>query len=73
MKADMEKVYVEEIKTKDSIIHDLKARIDTLDLQLTNVKKENNQLQEKINCKQDDSKDIEIKNLIHDNTILNDE
>lgn len=73
MKTEMEKVYMEEIKTKDSIIHDLKARIDTLDIQLTSMKKDNTQLQEKLQAGRDESKDMEIKNLIHDNTFLNDE
>lgn len=73
MKGDMEKMYLEEKKTKDSIIHDLKSRIDTLNSQLTLIKKENEDLQIKLEEKVDDGKNQEINNLIHDNTILNEE
>ena len=69
----MEKMYLEEKKTKDSIIHDLKSRIDTLNSQLTLIKKENEDLQIKLEEKVDDGKNQEINNLIHDNTILNEE
>lgn len=69
----MEKIYLEEKKTKDSIIHDLKSRIDTLNSQLTLIKKENEDLQIKLEEKVDDGKNQEINNLIHDNTILNEE
>ena len=69
----MEKMYLEEKKTKDSIIHDLKSRIDTLNSQLTLTKKENEDLQIKLEEKVDDGKNQEINNLIHDNTILNEE
>ena len=76
MRNEMEKVYKEEKATKDSIIHDLKGRIDALNKQLTDVKNENEELKQKIQENpdlDDDEKDIEIQNLIHDNTILNEE
>ena len=70
MRTDMEKAYQEERKTKDSIIHDLKSRIDSLNRQLTESKKENEELKDSKGVAE---KDQEIRNLIHDNTILNDE
>ena len=73
MRDDMEKAYIEERQTKDSIIHDLKSRIDTLDSQLTILKKDNDDLKFKLRTGGDSDKDKEIKNLIHDNTILNEE
>ena len=64
----------EDIQTKDSIIHDLKARIDVLSNQLTEAKKENDELKEQEKGGENDlQKNIEIQNLIHDNTILNEE
>lgn len=69
LKTDMEKAYVEEKKTKDSIIHDLKARIDSLTKQNGELKRENQELKDK----DDDDREQEIRNLIHDNTILNEE
>jgi predicted RNase H-like nuclease (RuvC/YqgF family) len=74
MRAEMEKAYIEERQTKDSIIHDLKNRIDVLNKQLTDVKKENDELKSNAEKQHDDhGKEDEIRNLIHDNTILNDE
>lgn len=74
VRAEKEKFYLEERQTKDSIIHDLKNRIDALNKQLTEVKKENEDLRCKAEQNEDEiDKDQEIRNLIHDNTILNDE
>jgi hypothetical protein len=74
MRAEMEKANIEERQTKDSIIHDLKKRIDVLNKQLTDVKKENEEFKSNAEQQHDDhDKEYEIKNLIHDNTILNDE
>lgn len=64
---------IEEKATKDSIIHDLKARIDVLNKQLTEVKKENDELRRFRGDGDMDEKDDQIRKLIHDNTILNDE
>lgn len=64
---------IEEKATKDSIIHDLKARIDVLNKQLTEVKKENEELRRYRGEGDTDEKDDQIRKLIHDNTILNDE
>lgn len=73
LKSEMEQAYFEERRTKDSIIHDLKNRVDVLNRQLTDVKKENEELRSNQQDQQDDDKDQEISNLIHDNTILNEE
>lgn len=73
---EKDKMYMEEKNTKDSIIHDLKGRIDALNKQVTETKKENDELKKTLNeysGDRENEKDIEIQNLIHDNTILNDE
>lgn len=76
MRNEMEKVYLEEKATKDSIIHDLKTRIEVLNKQLSDSKKENEELKKKFDespYHNEDEKDVEIQNLINDNTILNEE
>jgi len=76
LRNEMEKIYLEEKATKDSIIHDLKVRIDVLSKQLTEVKKENDELKRTLkesSFNNESKKDIEIQNLVHDNTILNEE
>jgi len=74
MRKDMENAYTKEKNIKDSIIHDLKARIDDLTEQLSGVKTMNDDLRRKQNNQGEDfDKDTEINNLIHDNTILNEE
>jgi chaperonin cofactor prefoldin len=70
---EMENKFFEEKATKDQIIHDLKARIDELWKQVSSIKKENEDLKQRFNSEEEHEKDIEIQNLIHDNTILNEE
>lgn len=73
---EKDKAFIDEKNTKDSIIHDLKGRIDVLNKQVTDMKKENDEFKKSLNeysVDRENEKDIEIQNLIHDNTILNDE
>ena len=76
MRNEKDKMFLEEKTTKDSIIHDLKGRIDSLNKQVTDIKKENDELKKIVSdysLDKENDKDVEIQNLIHDNTILNEE